>query len=369
MALTKILKRLKDLPGVLKARHLAEVSVTPHLRGELAEVRASAAQTGNLTRHLVEHAATTDAQLASLHVAQPLVLNAITSTNGVARQARRELGELQRELADRALHMRELEAHLKSNVEGRLRGLEHQLERIDRLERWVVEREGEAQRLIELWRADLAPHVESLEFLLKRIEMVRAEVMNEIRYGQRGSTADAEPFLSRVVRPEALAGETLKLNLGCGHVPIDGYVNVDMRDLPGVDLVAKLDELPIDPGSVDEVFSAHVLEHFPREELIRQMLPYWVTLLRPGGSFRAVVPDIDAMAKAYATGTFDFVQFREVVYGGQEYEGDTHFNGFSPDDLVDVLTGAGLTNVAIVERGRTNGACLEVEVAGIRPAE
>lgn len=58
----------------------------------------------------------------------------------------------------------------------------------------------------------------------------------------------------------------LKLNLGCGRNAIDGWVNVDAVDLPGVDVVADLDRcrdapLPFADDSADEFLLAHVLEH------------------------------------------------------------------------------------------------------------
>ena len=61
------------------------------------------------------------------------------------------------------------------------------------------------------------------------------------------------------------------------------YVNIDMRELPGVDVVAPIDQLPFDDGTVAEIHSAHVLEHFPQEDLQRRLLPYWRDKLRPGG--------------------------------------------------------------------------------------
>lgn len=37
----------------------------------------------------------------------------------------------------------------------------------------------------------------------------------------------------------------IRLNLGCGHIPVKGYINVDARDLPGVDVVADISSLPL----------------------------------------------------------------------------------------------------------------------------
>jgi hypothetical protein len=146
-----------------------------------------------------------------------------------------------------------------------------------------------------------------------------------------------------------------------------GYTNVDVRRLPGVDVVAPVDELPVEPGTVAEIYSAHLLEHFPEEQLRRTLLPYWVGLLWPGGVFRAVVPDLEAMAQAYVSGKIDFEVLRMVTYGGQEYEGDTHFNGFTVDHLTDMIAGAGLIDIEVVARARPEGDCLELELAAIRP--
>lgn len=58
----------------------------------------------------------------------------------------------------------------------------------------------------------------------------------------------------------------LRLNLGCGRSPLAGWVNVDVADLPGIDVVADLDRcrtqpLPFADDSASEFFLSHVLEH------------------------------------------------------------------------------------------------------------
>jgi SAM-dependent methyltransferase len=55
----------------------------------------------------------------------------------------------------------------------------------------------------------------------------------------------------------------VKLNLGCGNSVYDGYVNVDKKMLPGVDLVHDLERtpLPFSDNSVDIIRCEHVLEH------------------------------------------------------------------------------------------------------------
>ena len=301
MGVASWLKQLRRVPGVNKARHLAEVAVTPYVRGDLAELKAV---TGRDLADL-------RARLTVIEGSQARGLNATSSTNGGAQFAGDDLNGLV--------------------------------------------------------QASLAPHVGTIAYLLQRVEMVRAEMLYELRYGQAAGT-DTKPiaFESKVINPAALGQPDVRLNLGCGHVPLQGFVNIDMRELPGVDVIAVLDDLPVPERSVAEIFSSHVLEHFPVEELTRRLLPYWQSLLRPGGVFRAVVPDIAAMAHGYSSGAIGFETFREVLYGGQEYEGDTHFNGFSAGHLGSLLADAGFEDVAVVAEGRPNGSCLEFEILATR---
>lgn len=156
----------------------------------------------------------------------------------------------------------------------------------------------------------------------------------------------------------------VRLNLGCGHTPLDGYVNVDQRELPGVDIVADVGNLPFEEGSLSEIHSAHLLEHLPQERL-RRLLPYWRSLLGPNGAFRAVVPDGEAMLGGIAAGNFSFESFREVLFGAQECKGDFHFNLFTPDSLSKLLIASGFTKVAVPVKGRRNGICFEFEIRGL----
>ena len=200
----------------------------------------------------------------------------------------------------------------------------------------------------------------------QRAEFIRREVMFELRYGGGEKKNGVEP---RVVNAGKLKDRPVRLNLGCGHIPMEGYVNVDGRPLPGVDVVADVRSLPFGEAEVDEIYSAHLLEHFPLEELARSLLPYWHGLLRPGGRFVAVVPDAESMAREYAAGRYSFEDLRLVTYGEQEYEGDFHFNMFSHESLVRLLRDTGFGEVKLTDTGRRNGAALEMEVVACKAPE
>lgn len=55
----------------------------------------------------------------------------------------------------------------------------------------------------------------------------------------------------------------MKLNLGCGRSPLDGYVNLDRADLPGVDVVHDLERLPLPflPDTFTEIVGIDLIEH------------------------------------------------------------------------------------------------------------
>lgn len=239
--------------------------------------------------------------------------------------------------------------------------------------------EGLQQQINTVWAQMSAGPEASIAQLWERLEMVRKELLFELRYlesgrggpdqSQSSSRADDAPSPKIVdgERVERFVESGIRLNLGCGHVASPDHLNVDMRELPGVDIVAAVDDLPFQDGSVQEIFSSHVLEHFPIEELRRRLLPYWFAKLAPGGTFRAIVPDAAAMIRRHHSGEIPFDQFREVFFGGQEYEGDFHHNMFTPDSLAALLVDGGLVAPLVEAEDRRNGSCFEFQISATKP--
>jgi len=58
-------------------------------------------------------------------------------------------------------------------------------------------------------------------------------------------------------------GEPVRLNLGCGEILLDGYINVDMYQKHPNILNVDLNKLPLpfDTGSADEILISHIVEH------------------------------------------------------------------------------------------------------------
>ena len=122
-----------------------------------------------------------------------------------------------------------------------------------------------------LWKAaELATR--EIGNLWQRVEFVRSEILYEIKYGLDRGHANSDPAvasseMSRALEPQIrnpklideAPPEGFKVNLGCGHLARAGYVNVDARHLPGVDVVADLGNLPFSKKSVGEFFSGMII--------------------------------------------------------------------------------------------------------------
>ena len=154
----------------------------------------------------------------------------------------------------------------------------------------------------------------------------------------------------------------VKINVGCGEKPLPDYINIDVRDIPGVDVVADARRLPFDDGSLAEIASFHLVEHFRKHHLKTVVLPYWRRLLARDGCLRIVCPNWEAMLERLNDGRMSLAEFSLVTFGAQDYEGDDHFAMYTPDTLTEVLQQAGFSRVEVIEHERMNGICPEMEI-------
>ena len=81
----------------------------------------------------------------------------------------------------------------------------------------------------------------------------------------------------------------MKLNLGCGKNPKEGFVNIDYKPGEGVDIVYDLNVLPLDfeDNSVDFVLASYIFEHLKEwTEMVKEIH----RILKPGGFLKVRVP-------------------------------------------------------------------------------
>src|SRR5262245_23054924 len=229
-------------------------------------------------------------------------------------------------------------AHLQEYVSTELLDAgRHRAERMDRLDAAVRDLRqrfdgvvAEQDKALREVRDALSGHFAWITVLERKYQGLALEA-------RELSAPPGEPPVPRIVDPEAYArrlaamGDTVRVNLGSGEIPWPDHVNVDLRALAGVDLLADVHRLPFEPGSLDEVASSHLVEHFREYHLRTRLLPYWKSLLRAGGRLRIICPNWAAMLQRVQDGRMTLPNFKLVTFGAQDYEGDDHLAMYTPE--------------------------------------
>ena len=93
--------------------------------------------------------------------------------------------------------------------------------------------------------------------------------------------------------------EPVHLHLGCGPNYLPGFVNIDANPQRKVDLWLDVrNGLPFADGTVDSIYSTHMLEHLYHDELGR-LFSECKRVLKAGGGVRFIVPNLETAITAY----------------------------------------------------------------------
>lgn len=162
----------------------------------------------------------------------------------------------------------------------------------------------------------------------------------------------------------------MKLNIGAGgnqKCGDDGWLNLDVRSLDGIDLVIDLEKesLPYPENSVEEVNMQDFLEHLSKhrqEPFLRDLY----RVMKPGAKVYIQIPDLGVAAKRYCgclenpsplQHRLDGTQMASVLYGGQDYESNYHKWGYDTQSLVTILERVGFAVRYISSDGGCNLLC------------
>lgn len=178
-----------------------------------------------------------------------------------------------------------------------------------------------------------------------------------------------------------------KLHLGCGTIFLQDYINIDLKldhhylalvrpDLVEqnittvdnyykeevtqetienksrqfrevvCDMFADIRDLPFFEGSIDEIRSVQVFEHFSYNEGI-QLLDNWYKLLKPGGVLHIDIPDLDGTIDLYnkATSLKEKEWAIRLLMGSQKNEYGLHKGMYTKQMIEKTLLGHGYKNV------------------------
>jgi hypothetical protein len=115
------------------------------------------------------------------------------------------------------------------------------------------------------------------------------------------------------------AGKTgLLLNIGCGPLIREGWVNIDYQHRAGQSFYFDaLDHLPIASAAVRHIHCEHFLEHLEYADAL-EFLKECARLLEAGGTMRLIVPDAERYMRAYCADEQPF--FAQLAHLGNTLE-------------------------------------------------
>jgi len=150
------------------------------------------------------------------------------------------------------------------------------------------------------------------------------------------------------------------VNLGSGASPYPQFVNVDINLARRPDMWLDVRRgMPFAPGTVDAIYTRHVLEHFYHDELTRVLADAHRTL-RPAGGIRILVPSLEVACRAYLEGDESVLMSFPRPYrsrGGRTVNllfcDGQHRMGFDFSLMQELLEDAGFNDIRRVGRAES----------------
>jgi predicted SAM-dependent methyltransferase len=142
------------------------------------------------------------------------------------------------------------------------------------------------------------------------------------------------------------------VELGGGNSPrycrkYGNGVNVDVRLMETVDIVADFEKpLPLPSNEYDMVYSAFCIEHLSWRK-VSGFVGEVYRILQTGGKVIIVTANLKEQAQVIATKEVWDGTESNLIFGGQDHEGNFHKNGFSPEYLERVFREAGFSKVIV----------------------
>ncbi len=174
--------------------------------------------------------------------------------------------------------------------------------------------------------------------------------------------------------------DMIKVNLGCGNVPLVGYVNIDKYYYPGSDKPLNDNTLAETwntdhPDSIwesgdlvstkytnntfDEVMMVHALEHVSMEEGMKVIKEAY-RICKIGGIVEIEVPDLKKACERILVetpNTQEWYRTMGCIYGtsGADGEGQFHLCGYTPEHLMLRMKEIGFKELELVPVGFGHG--------------
>ena len=161
-----------------------------------------------------------------------------------------------------------------------------------------------------------------------------------------------------------------KLQIGSGHNLLGGWLNSTLYPIePGAVFMDAARSFPVPAGTLDYIFSEHVIEHLEYDEAL-VMLRQCLRALKPGGRMRLATPDLERIIKLYSQpdGVEQAHYIRWIMQNFRPQYGDfspahainQSFHGWRHKFIYDEATlrasmkGVGFQNISRVQPGESD---------------
>ena len=132
-----------------------------------------------------------------------------------------------------------------------------------------------------------------------------------------------------------------KFDFGCGVNKEPGYIGVDGRSYPGVDIITDILKTPDFPENCASVISScHLIEHFTIKEQ-RELMKLWKAMLVPGGKLIIHFPDVEKVNP-----TLDMEWAIKYIYGHLKSELKIHKSFNTAESITELLLSFGYCHIA-----------------------
>jgi predicted SAM-dependent methyltransferase len=118
----------------------------------------------------------------------------------------------------------------------------------------------------------------------------------------------------------------------------EGILNLDIRPLPNVDIVADARKIPLEDRGLDKIIAREVIEHFSRDEIL-PLLKEWNRVLRMGGTMEIQTPDGERVLDNWRK--MPPGRIWGALYGAQKNKEDLHKMLFTIESIKEYLVRTG----------------------------
>lgn len=142
--------------------------------------------------------------------------------------------------------------------------------------------------------------------------------------------------------------------MGCGEQVLQGWCNIDIQALPGVDLVHDVTQgFPF--VDVELIFCEHFIEHLELDDGVRFLFNCYASL-QPGGVMRVSTPNLDWVVLTHYRPTAEDLErkIEDAFMLNRAFHGWGHRFLYNREILDHLLRGVGFSEVAPCSYGESS---------------